>query len=349
MNNFKLLGWIGTVLTLSSCAALQPRSDAQAPATQPVKENLIGLFIVKRNNLNQQYRGEVYPIAKYSNGRYTDASLDVTLGMRQDSQEAEIVKRNAAKSVLNSKPTFTFANQNNSGRFSVDRLGVGQFACSTLLIGRGNLVGQINAETVFNQLPRDRERQLSGFFNQQEFNETWRSTIAAQTTTPTTTQVRPTRDQLSQYRTDLLRMGTTEIAKNPQAKLVQGSVVITDVQVFDLDGDGKPEVFGKLRKAPPKPGQIPRDRPTVTSIYANIWLSYAALQPKLLASQVTPYYVPAAEVGRAYEVLGTIDANGDGKQEVLIQNNGYELINFSIYELQGNQLRSVFTGAGYGC
>jgi hypothetical protein len=49
-------------------------------------------------------------------------------------------------------------------------------------------------------------------------------------------------------------------------------------------------------------------------------------------------------------VMQAIDLDQDGKNEVLIRNNGYEGVNFSIYQLQGNQqLKSVFTGGGYGC
>lgn len=365
MINLKLFAGVGTALVLGSCALLSTESRsveiAQFPTAPSRQDNLIALFVVKRNNLNQQYRGEIYPIVRYKNGRYSDASVDVTPEMRQNAKEADIVKRNASRSVLNLRSTFTVTNaQSNSlGQFNADRLGVGQFACSSLLIGRGKLLGQSNIQTVFNQLQRDRQRQLSGFFNGQKFDETWRSTPAVQSslsalsqqagTQVRLTQISLSRPQMERFRRDLIQIGTREIAKNPQAKSVQGSVALIDVQVFDLDRDGKPEVYGKLRKAPARPVTPSRNRPTVQSIYANVWLGYTAPQPKILASQVVPYFVPSAEVSRAYEVLGAIDANGDGKQEVLIQNNGYEAINFSLYELQGNQLKSVFTGAGYGC
>jgi hypothetical protein len=350
MTKLKLFSLVGAALTLASCAVVNalPRAVSQ-PTAQPVQDNLIGLFILKRNNLNQQYRGEIYPLAQYRNGRYSDASLDVTPEVREDSKEAEIVQRNAAKSVLNTNPTLTIMNPSHAlGKFSVDRLGVGRFACSAVLIGRGKLVEQSDLNLAFNQLPAKSQRASSGAFNGQEFDETWRSAIAAKMTTPATT-VRPTQAQLDQYRKDLIRIGTSAIAKNPQAKSVQGTVALVDLRVFDLNGDGQPEVFGKLRKASPRSDSPNRDRPTVTSIYANVWLGYGASQPKLLSSQVVPYFVPGSEAGRIYEIVGTIDGNGDGQQEVLIQNNGYESITFSLYELQGNQLKSVFTGAGYGC
>lgn len=352
MANLKLFAGISTALVLSGCAALNTvAQNTVAQTPKPAKNNLIGLFIVKRDNLNQQYRGEIFPIARYSNGRYTDASVDVTIQVRQDSKEAEIVKRNAANSVLNTKPTLNAINPQGGslGKFSIDRLGVGRFACSSVLIGRSKFTGQSSIQATFNQLPKSSERRSSGAINGREFDETWRSTIATQlapTAFPEAFGV--TRPQFEQARKDLLQIGASEIAKIPEAKSVSGSVQLIDVQVFDLDRDGKPEVYGRLRKAPSTPVKPPADRAVVTSIYANIWLGYAAPQAKVLSTQVVPYYVPS-DASRAYEVLGTVDANGDGKQEVLIQNNGYEAITFSIHELQGNQLKSVFTGAGYGC
>lgn len=349
MANLKLFAGVGTALILSGCAVVN--TVAQTPAVKPTKDNLIGLFIVKRNNLNQQYRGEIFPIARYGKGRYTDASTDVTLDMRQNATEAEIVKRNAAKSVLNTKPTFNLP----IGKFSVDRLNVAQFACSSMLVGQGKLTGQPSVKAAFDQLPASSERRSQGFFYDREFDETWRSTIATQTTpTPTKVGIQITGAQsasevLEQFRKDLLRLGTSEIAKNPEAKSVQGSVQLMDLKIFDLDRDGQLEAYGRLRKVQTTPVNPQRDRAVVTSIQANVWITYAPSQPKVIASQVVPRYVPTSDSFSLYDVLGTIDANGDGKQEVLIQNNGYEATSFSIYELQNNQLKSVFTGATYGC
>ncbi|MBE9013268.1 hypothetical protein IQ250_24020 [Pseudanabaenaceae cyanobacterium LEGE 13415] len=349
MANLKRFAAISTALVLSGCTALN--TVAQTPAPKPAKNNLIGLFIVKRDNLKQQYRAEIFPIARYSNGRYTDASVDVTTQVRENSREAEIIKRNAANSILNTKPTLNAINPQGGslGKFSVDRLEVGRFACSAVLVGRGKFTGQSDIQATFNQLPKSSETRSSGAISGREFDETWRSTIATQLTpTAFPTAFGITRPLYEQARKDLLQIGTSEIAKIPEAKSVPGSVQLIDVQVFDLDRDGKPEVYGRLRKAPSTPVKPPIDRPVVTSIYANVWLGYATPQAKVLSTQVVPYYVPS-DASKAYEVLGTIDANGDGKQEVLIQNNGYEAITFSIHELQGNQLKPVFTGAGYGC
>lgn len=77
MKNLKFVSLVGVALALGSCAALSSLHIANAQS-KTVKPNLVSLFLVKRNNLNQQYRGELYPIVEYSNGRYKDSSVEVT-------------------------------------------------------------------------------------------------------------------------------------------------------------------------------------------------------------------------------------------------------------------------------
>lgn len=340
MLNLKVLA----AAAIAAVALIAPQAQAQAP-----QSNLISLFLVKRDNLTQQYRGELYPIVQYRNGRYVNASVDVTTDAREDAKEADIVQRNAAKSVLNTNPSTALLNVRHTGKlgdFRVNQIGVGQFACTSLLIGKGQLTSQSNWQTLFNQLPKDRQDGYRGSINGKPFDETWRWTVATQNTAPPAT-VSFTQSQFDQYRRDLVRVGATEIAKNPAAKRVKGRPVLEEVRVFDLNRDGKPEVFGRVRLK--NTAVTRRDRGTVTNIYANVWLGYANAQPQLLSTQVVPYFSPASDLGGFYSVIGVIDANGDGKSEVLIRNNGHEGVNFSLYELQGNQLKSVFTGGGYGC
>jgi hypothetical protein len=47
-------------------------------------------------------------------------------------------------------------------------------------------------------------------------------------------------------------------------------------------------------------------------------------------------------------LVGTIDLNGDGTDEVILQNNSYESTSFSIYEYKSDRLTEVFSGAGFG-
>ncbi len=351
MMNLKFFSLIGAAFALGSCAVLSSLPAPSVSAQSPVKENLVGLFYVSRNNLNQQYRGEVFPIARYSNGRYTDVSVDVTTDIRENTTEAEIVKRNAAKSILKSNPTLSVLNTQNqkSADFSVNSLGVGQFSCSSLLIGRGKLSGSSDLQKIFNQIPRDREDEFRGSINGKPFDETRRWTLALQSPTPPVPSVQLTPAQSAQYRKDLVRIGNAEIAKKAEVKTVTGAIVIEEMQVFDLDRDGKPEIFAKVRKGKDPKTVGRRGNGKAVAAYAYIWLSYAKPQPTLLASLIVPYFTPVSDAYRSYQVIGLIDADGDGKQEVLIRNTYYEGTDYSIFKLQGNQLKSVYQGAGYGC
>lgn len=344
-----VIALLSAVGILSSCtnnpiAQSNSQSDQGKPK-ETLKENTIALLFVKRNNLNQQYRAEVFPIAKYSNSRYQDASLDVTPQIRQDSDEAAIVKANAAKTSLQPNQTFTAFNQASKlGEFTVNRLGVGQFACSSLLIGHSEK-NQADLIAAYNAIPRDRESNLQGFLNGKDIDERWRWALAAQTVTLSPV---PRSSDLNRYPRDMTAAATTILAQNAEAQKVQGQTVIEEIQVYDLDRDGNAEVFATVRKGRDPKTMRPDEVGTkILTAYATVWLSYKTNTPTVISSEVIPYTYPVSR--SPYNVMGTMDVNGDRIDEVIIRNNGYENTTFSIYEFKNNTLNSVFTGAGYGC
>ncbi len=349
MLNLKLLSVV-TALGLGAIAVF----NLKAPAVpKPVEDNVIGLFLVKKDQINQQYRGELYPIAQYKNGKYLDASVNVTLEVREDSSESAIVKRNLAKSILNQPKTFAVLDTQGKTitQFAAKKAGVGQFACESFLVGRGEVLDNTKLPSLFDQLPKARSQGMSGFINGKQVDEVWKWTISSQRPVAPARLVSVSPAQLKQYRADLERIGTAEINQTKEAKAFSGTAILDDFQVVDLDGDGKHEVYAKLHKGVARgtPIQGNVDRSTVRSVYANVWLSYQNDQPKLISKQVFPQFVPASNAGREYDVLQLIDTDSDGQSEVLVRNNGYEGVSFSIYKLQNNQLKPVFTGAGYGC
>lgn len=333
---------MSAISILSSCAI---GSSIAQSNSQSAKDNTIALLFVKRNNLNQQYHAELFPIAKYSNGRYQDASLDVTPQIQENSTEAAIVKANATKSSLQPNQTFTaFTPGSKLGEFTVNRLGVGQYACSSLLIGSSEK-SQADFVAAYNAIPRDREGKFVGFMNGKDFDETSRWSLAAQTATLPAV---PQSFDRNRYSRDISRAANTILARNAEARKVQGRTVIEEIQVYDLDRDGKPEVFATVRKGRDPKTIQPREVGTNIPIaYVTLWLSYKTNTPTVIFSEVIPYTHPVSRIPS--NVIGTIDVNSDRIDEVIIKNNGYESTTFSIYELKGNQLKSVFTGAGYGC
>lgn len=335
---------ISAVSFLPGCTVSIAASGAQS-RPKPVQENTVGLLLIRRNNLNQQYRAEVFPIAVYKNGRYQNASVDLTLQVRQNPTEANIVKANAAKSPLKPRQSFTgYDAQRKPIALTVNQLGVGQFACSSLLVGRA--IAEQPLKTAFDTISTENTGGLSGYFNRKEVDETWRSTLAVQNPTSAPSPQLPASSRYSQ---DALNATNTIFQQNSASRNVVGSSTIETIQAVDLDRDGKPEVFATVRK-----GRDPRTtppsgsgQPSVRTAYATVWLTYQTNAPKVISSDVVLYNV--AESRQPTSFVGTIDVDGDGIDEVIVRNNGYESSTYRIYEYKNNQLRSVFSGAGYGC
>ncbi|MBL1175529.1 hypothetical protein [Pantanalinema sp. GBBB05] len=366
--NHRLFSLLVIVLALSGLTACQSLSDRQtnsqaAVAANPqepivaapaIPNNLVALFLVKKDNLNNQLRGEVYPIALYINNSYVDVSRDVTPQIRDDFQEDILVRNTQPQSLLSAIKTFTVLNQTDKvGEFKVNKLRVSQFACSAFLTGQGKFVGDKSLQSVFDSIPSDHAGGFKGSMAGKEFDETWRWTIATSQFNPPPAEKPPLPAEVDKYKPDVLKLAKTVIALEPSQKLpVNQPIVIEAIKIFDLNHDGQPEVFGQVRQ-----GRDPKsltteaarrvDRSQVSTFYANIWLTYKDGRPQVIASQVLPYEFPVTRT--PYNVVGTLDVNGDGIEEVMVRNNGYESTSFGIYQYQNQQLKAVFNGAGYGC
>lgn len=315
--------------------------------------NLVSLFLVKKDNTTNQFRGEVYPIAFYINGRYVDASTDVTPEVRIYSETDRLIQFKAPQSLLSAIDTFTVTHDNQSlGQFTVDELTVSQFACSTFLTGQGTFEGD-DLSTLYESLPEERSGGFKGFINDREFDESWRWAVATSQYTPAglsnTPQLVSVDDE--QLQQDLLAAARPLIEETDfstsNLQPPQGEIVVERTAVYDLDRDGNPEVFATLRQGPDPNTPNQNIQTGQTIVYANVWLSYQNDQPTVISSEVIPYQYPVTR--RPYDIAGIVDVNGDGVLDVLVQNNGYEATSFSIYEFDGTTLKQVFTGAGYGC
>ncbi|MGI0488989.1 hypothetical protein ACN4EK_26570 [Pantanalinema rosaneae CENA516] len=368
--NQKLLSVFIILLALSGITACQPTTDRETSSqvavaanpeqpmmvsTPALPNNLVALFLVKKDNLTNQLRGEVYPIALYINDSYVDVSRDVTPQIRDDFQEDILVQNTQPQSLLSAIKTFTVLNQDHTlGEFKVNKLRVSQFACSAFLTGQGKFVDEKSLQAVFDRLPPDHAGAFKGSMAGKEFDETWRWTIATSQFNPPPADKPALPTETAPYKPDVLKLAESVLAADPVGKKVPASeaIVIENIQVFDLDHDGQPEIFGQVRQ-----GRDPKlmttdssrrsDRGQRSTFYANIWLTYKDGQPQVISSQVLPYEFPVTRT--PYDVVGTLDVNGDGVEEVMVRNNGYESTSFGIYQYQNQQLKPVFNGAGYGC
>jgi hypothetical protein len=231
-------------------------SPSKQTAKQTPDHNLIALFVVTQDNLTNDYRGEIYPLALSVEGRYVDVSQDVTQAVRTQSPPDRIIQLEEPRSFLTAIKTFTVVDQNKpQGKFTVDRLAIAQYTCSSLMTGQGNYEGTA-LPTLLNRIPEN----LGGRFKQvavggKPLDETRRFAIATSQDSITT----------------------------------DSTVIPSEVIKRELGDESKAEL------------------------------------------------------------LGTLDLNGDGIEEVILKNKGYESTSFSIYEYKSNRLNLVFTGGGYGC
>jgi hypothetical protein len=127
---------------------------------------------------------------------------------------------------------------------------------------------------------------------------------------------------------------------------------LVDFAVFDLDHDGKPEVFVKLEKMVIKKFIRKENRQEKIEtlkgkVIVNFWVTYKTANPQLIFYKISEQ--EEGSWGTGDDLLGVMDINGDGIEEVVIRSSGWKTVEFEIYEYRQNNLKRVFHGAQYGC
>lgn len=314
---------------------------------QPISSNLVALFVVKKDNLNNEFRGEIYPIALLLNNRYLDVSSDVTQEMRDGASRDRVLQLNDQRIVVNAVRNFTIISDNQKlGEFQVKEPIVSQFSCSSMITGQGTFQDQTALPSLFEQLPQERSGGFNGVIRNQKFDQVWRTAIAISQPRSISQPPAASEADLAQYRQDALTIGKTAIAQVSRGTPVPGEATVESIQVVDFDQDGSPELFAQVRQGNATTSEDSQ-QPTPTG-FAAVWFSYQAGKPQLLET-------PQASVSLAgshrlpYDLLGAIDIDDDGNNEVIMQRTDYESISFEIYNYKNHQLDRVFNGAGYGC
>jgi hypothetical protein len=339
------------LMSLAACTSSQQSTLPTGTSPKPDKTNLIALFIARKNNLNNEIRGEIYPIALQVQDQYVDVSNDVTVEARNTSESdpidqtnSRIVELNYSRIFVNAIQVFSIINNHQAvGQFRVEKPIVSRFACSAMITGQGNFQNQASLQTVFDQISQARSSNSTGTIRKQEFNETLRTAIAVNQATPLSQLSAPSEAELAQYRQDLLVFGQDAIAKFDPNTRVSGEASVESIQVVDLDRDGSPEVFGEVRQeTSPTPDS---EQP---SGMAPVWLTYKSGKPQLL--EIVQARAGLIDSQRSpYQLLETLDLNGDGVEEVIARRTGYESVWFEIYKYNNGRLERAFSGAGYGC
>lgn len=197
----------------------------------------------------------------------------------------------------------------------------------------------------------ERSGRFTGYVGNQQFDEIWRTAIAISQAPSLSTPPAAAEANLARYRQDLLALGKAAIAQVARGAEVPGEAVVEFIQVVDLNRDGSPEIFGKVRQGNAANTSTSQQPDPVG--FATIWLTYRDGKPQLLettqAAVGLPGSQPPSDSFETYDLLETIDINGDGIDEAIVKRTAYELTSFEIYEYKTDRLNRVFSGAGYGC
>jgi hypothetical protein len=353
---YRLMGSILVLTVLAVCSAKTISSPSPNQIVAKVPYNLVTLFLVKRDNLNNKYRGEIYPIALSIDDRYVEVQFkknnDVTLEAKRTGSKVDLerlTQLNQNRSFLSAIKNFTIVQRDRKiGKFKVNRLTVSQFSCDSMLVGQGKYHGNDSLQTLFERIPKNQSGGLRGFMRGKEFDESWRMTLAF-SQSPTIPSSPRVQSDTTRYRKDLLSFANTLFAQNATTKSISGETTIEAISVEDLDRDGKPEVFGIVKRQLNSEAvrQLSANKyRSVQTAHTILWLNYSESKPVVIFSEVEAEVLSAS---RFPTLLGTVDVNGDGVKEVVLQTHGYESTGFAIYTYKRNKLNQVFNGSGYGC
>ncbi len=333
------------LVALSACTlsggqqALQPPQPSRSPP-DPQQPNLVALLFLRKDNLSNALKAEIYPIAFLLNDRYIDASIDVT----QRPGYPAAIEAAKQKSLLKSIKQFFVVQQGELETFEVDKITPGRFQCSEILTGTGQF-DQESLSDIFDQISPQHQEKESGYVDGKEFNQTLRWVLATSTHHPTSATP-PTEQDQARYRRDLLAAHSSTSSNSTKDDSGPDKSELVALTIVDLNHDGSPEIFGKLRKSTPTPTDLTGPAAQQTA-YTGLWLTYKDQQPQLLVDfSAEP---TEANRGDGIDLVGTADITGDGIEEVIMRISSYESQSFGIYEYQNNTLKKVFQGAGFGC
>lgn len=199
---------------------------------------------------------------------------------------------------------------------------------------------------MFDQIPQERSGRFNGSIGKQKFDETWRTAIAVSQPTALSELLAASEAEIARYRQDVLALDKAAIAQVERGSEVPGAAVVESIRVVDLDRDGSPEIFSQVRQGTETQATSSQQR-TPTG-FASIWMTYKDSKPQVLETTQASVSLLGSQQS-PYDLLETLDLNGDGIDEVIAKRTDYEYTGFEIYEYKNNKLEQVFKGAGYGC
>lgn len=307
--------------------------------------NLIALFFLRKDNITNTLRGEIYPIAYYSKGKYLDASVDVT-------DSAENV--HGDKTILNKIKDFIILGESGKiGNFRVDEISASSYRCSEILTGKGDNKNNTALTIISDGISNERYSRTKGFQDGEDIDYSFVWTLAASRIFKEPKVLNIPNNTVESYKSAITAMAVKLLSNYSSDDAIHRGVVFKNINFFDLDRDGKPEVTAKfLREIRKKikvitwKGEEIEDFSNDT-VYLNLWVTYKSGNPQIILSLISEER--EGSWGSGYDLVGTLDINGDSIDEVILRSSGWEVVDFEIYEYRNDKLERVFQGAAFGC
>ena len=223
--------------------------------------------------------------------------------------------------------------------------------CSEILVGRSKSKPDGTLVSIFDKINNSKISCSLGFKDQQDFDYTLKWTLAVSNYYGHKSHQNIQKDA-EKYRMDLLKIGRNLLRKY-EGETEGEAVIIEKIELLDLDHDGSLEVNVKLRKPLISKtviylnGREIAKEKAYDNVYLNLWVSYKNKNPQILLSLIS--LEREGSWGTGHDLIGTVDINGDGIEDVIIRASSGEVVEFEIYEYRNNKLERVFHGAESGC
>ncbi len=292
-------------------------------------ENALAIFFIDHDIETNRLTGMLYPLARFDGYGYLPLNFHQSRSDRDSSN-------------LSLERYHIIHGGKRIARFTVTGYGAHRFSCSEVVAGEGHLEGALTLKDLFDRLREIRKYKYGGSHGSGE--RTW--TLAVRKHHPVNKNNDVALPSPDTYRRHLKECwpATVRLAGTTYAR---ENVSIPAVYVRDLDGDDTPEVFGKLEV--PGPGGA--------KATALVGLTYARDDPVRLLWEPGGLglnlwlfrSVGKYSWGSGYDFIDSTDIDGDGTQEIIIRQSGYETVEFRVFEYSNGSLVSRFRGGEYGC
>lgn len=333
-----------------------PSPSTRAMAADTVRDQLVAVLHLRREDLPHDLRGEIFPVARIHDGIYEEVLTQGPNPLVGESPSSG----SPPATPLDTHRDFTIYDQGTTiGRFTIDEVSPAIYSCSAVMVGMGRL--EIPDRYVrFGRFdPRVRSLSVSGQGVRYEYTLNYYLALASpvgQEGFLADSTDHP--EAVSRLRAAIWTDGVealSEYGEGPwrsDARWEEPRWSWEDgFRVVDLDRDGRLEAVGILEAivtedGPPADGGLGPNQFVATTI---VWVSDRGPGQRPANLLVLRHARDIRHWDYGYHLAEVMDLDGDGLAEPFYQVEAWEYYGFQIYALRNGVLAEVFSGAAYGC